>query len=177
MKIPALLPMILLSIALPVFAGIISVRLDVDPRSKSKGNPTAPGKPPSEKTQEQSLMIKLFNTSTESIGDLTVKYWFFARDIKGHGSTVFKQGESRTSLEKNERKTVESETVTTKYTDAYTKFEASGPNKTQKATRVPAVGQKLTGYAVQVLNGGKVISEYYSDNSYKQMVAGTAPAK
>ncbi len=167
----------------PLHAAIGPVRMEIEQHSATKQPKATPGHPPvGQKTQHRSLTIKLSNVSADALGSLVVKYFFLGHDMKDHHIIVLKQGERKSSLAAHGRETVESEEATSAYTDAYTEV-AKGKGKSKgkgkgKATakKVEASGKKITGYAVQVLNGAKVEAEYYSEPSYKEKVKAAMPS-
>lgn len=162
-----------LAVALPLRAAVSPIHMDVEQTSKTEMKPKALW----DKTQVRSLTIRLTNNSVESFDGLVVKYWFFGRDVTGHEVKVLNQGERKSSLTPRGKDFVESETVSSSYVEAHS--EISGGKSKGKgggaAKRVPASGQKIMGYAVQVLQGGNVLAETYSEPSYKQRLA-EAPA-
>ena len=153
--------------------------MDVEQTSKtdSKGKASAKGAPGGEKVQSRALTIKLLNNSGESFENLVVKYWFFGHDMKAHDATVLKNGERKASIGPRGRETVESEAVSSTYVEAHTEAAKGKGGKGGKATKVPASGEKIVGYAVQVLNGDKILAETYSEASYKQKLSGAAKTK
>ena len=164
-------------------AAIGPVRMEIEQHSATKLPKATPGRPPvGEKTQHRSLTIKLSNRSDVAIGSLVVKYFFLGHDMKDHNITVLRQGERKSSLAARGKETVESEEVTSAYTDAHTeaakgKGKGTATGKGRATTKkVQASGKKITGYAVLVLNGAKVEAEYYSEPSYKEKVKAAVPS-
>ena len=175
MKILPVLSCLLLSFAIPAHAEVSPIHMDVEQTQKTepKGKATTKGgPPPSEKVQSRSLAIRLLNNSNESFDGLVVKYWFFGHEMTGHEIKALKNGERKASLGPRGKETVESAPESSTYVEAHTE---AGKGKGAKATKVPASGEKITGYAVQVLNGEKIMAEYYSEPSLKQKLA--EPAK
>ncbi len=160
-------------------AAIGPVRMEIEQHSGTKLPKAKPGQSAQGgKTQHRSLTIKLSNTSGDAISSLVVKYFFLGHDMKDHNITVLKQGERKSSLAARGKETVESEEVTSAYTDAHTEVAKGKGRGKGKATakKVGASGKKITGYAVQVLNGAKVEAEFYSEASYKAKVKAAAPS-
>ena len=179
MKLAALVLALAAIFHASLHAAIGPVRMEIEQHSATKLPKATPGHPPvGEKTQHRSLTIKLSNVSEDALSSLVVKYFFLGHDMKDHNITVLKQGERKSSLAAHGRETVESEEVTSAYTDAHTEA-AKGKGKGKgKATarKVEASGKKITGYAVQVLNGAKVEAEFYSEPSYKAKVKAAVPS-
>jgi len=174
MKLVPILASLLVSLSFSARAQTSPIHMDIEAKQKteSDGKPT-PGKPPQPgKKQVRSLTIRLTNNSTENFDSLVVKYWFLGHALPSHDLKVLKTGERKSSVGPRGKETVESEVVASSYSDA-----APGKGKGQPPT--PASGEKITGYAVQVLGGEKVLSEYYSELSYKQKIAdaGKQPAE
>jgi hypothetical protein len=180
MKAPSFALALLALLIAPLGAAISPIRMDIEQHSATKQPQSKGGKPSNgPKTQTRSLTIKLANNSADSFDRLLVKYWFLGHDMKGHDITVLQQGDRKSSLEPRAREIVDSEVVTSVYTDAHvevSKGKSKGGKGRSSAKKVPASGKKITGYAVQVLNGGKVEAEYYSEPSYKQIVQASAPS-
>jgi hypothetical protein len=161
-----------LGIALPLCADVSPIHMDVEQKSKTEMKP----KTIWDKTQVRSLTIALTNNSNESFDGLVVKYWFFGRDAKGQDVKVMTHGERKSSLGPRGKDVVESETVSSSYVEAHTEVSRGKSRGRSQGTskRVPASGNKIMGYAVQVLQGDRVLAETYSEPSYKQRLgAGT----
>ena len=173
MKFLSTLTALLLSFTITARSEVSPIHMDVEQTSKteSKGKAPAKGAPPSDKTQSRELSIRLANNSNDTFDNLVVKYWFFGHDMKAHDAKVLKNGERKATLGPRGRETVESESVTSSYVEAH---NVAGKGKGAKATRVPASGEKIVGYAVQVLNGEKILAEFYSESSYKAKLGGAA---
>ena len=183
MKFLQILSSIVLTTSLAAFAEVSPIHMDVEQTSKTDAKGKAPmkGAPPSDKVQTRALNIKLVNNSNESFDNLVVKYWFFGRDMKEHEARVLKNGERKATLGPRGRETVESETVTSNYVEAHnqtSKSSGKGAGKgAAKITKVAASGEKIVGFAVQVLNGTKVVAEEYSEDSYKLKLGGAPKGK
>jgi hypothetical protein len=162
-----------LAIALPLRAAVSPIHMAVEQSTKTEMKPKALW----DKTQVRSLTIRLTNNSAESFDGLVVKYWFFGRDVTGQEVKVLNHGERKSSLTPRGKDFVESETVSSSYVEAHSEISGAGSRGRGggAAKRVPASGQKILGYAVQVLQGGKVLAETYNEPSYKQRLA-EAPA-
>jgi hypothetical protein len=163
-------------------ADVSPIRLDIEQTGKTKAASVRLGKPdPSHgsKTQIRALTIRLSNGSSESFDNLIVKYWFLGHSMKGHDITVLKSGQRKSALSPHGGDVVESESVASTYVEQHSevsKSKGSSRGRSRKGTRskvskVPASGEKLVGYAVQVLDGGKVVADFYSEESYRDIVA------
>lgn len=185
MNIPGILVTLCFASIVAADAAVSPIRIEVEQVSKTelKGAKGGSGKggarpdPRGEKTQHRELKIKLTNNSNDSFSDLLVKYWFFSRSMKGKSNEidVFKQGERKASLGPRGKEIVESEQVTSSYVEEHNKVSGGsqgGKGGAPKATKVPASGEKITGYAVKVMNGADVVAEYYSEDSLKKKLSG-----
>jgi hypothetical protein len=170
MKLLSLVLGIFVATAMSLHAEISPIRIQVEHLSKSE----AKGKTRSEKTQVRSLRIRLDNGSNESFDGLVVKYWFFGRDVKARETKLITAGERKSSLAPRGKDIVESEPVSSSYVEEHYEVAKSKGGRGGKPTKVPASGEKITGYAVRVMNGDKVVAEYYSEPSYKAQVEATA---
>ena len=165
----------LMSLVFPVAAQVSPIRLDVKQVVKNESS----GKTNDNKKQVRSLTIDLQNNSQESFENLVVKYWFFARDMKSNDTSILTKGERKSMLQARGRDSVESETASSSYVTEHSevsrnsgKGKNGGNNKGNsiKVTKVQASGKKITGYAVKVMDGDKVMAEYYSEPSLKAKV-------
>ena len=182
MNTPKILSTLSFASLVAAHAAVSPIHMDVEQVSKTetKGSKGGGGKgaarpdPMGEKTQHKELKIKLANNSNDSFSSLVVKYWFFGRDMKGHEIDVMKQGERKCSLGPRATEVVESEQVTSSYVEEHNKPAQAGGKggAAPKATKVPASGQKLTGYVVKVLNEGNVVAEFYSEDGLKKKLSG-----
>jgi hypothetical protein len=170
MKSLALLLSLLAATTFSLSAQVSPIRMTVEQVSKSETK----GKTGSEKTQVRSLNIRLENNSNESFDDMQVKYWFFGRDMKSRDVTVINTGERKSSLAPRAKEIVESESVSSSYVEEHYEVAKGKGGKGGKPTKVPASGAKIMGYAVRLMKDGKVLSEYYSEPSYKERVNATA---
>jgi hypothetical protein len=161
MKLPSLLLAVLSATALFVRAEVSPVRMTVELISKSE---TKDKKKIHDKTQIRSLKVQLDNNSAQAFDGLVVKYWFLGHAAADHANKVLAEGERKSSLTPRGREIVESEVVSKSFVEAHS--EAKG----KTSTKVPASGEKITGYAVRVLKEGKVLAETYSEPSFKDLI-------
>ena len=155
------------------FAQISPVRLDVLQKQKtdSKGAGNA------SKTQIRSLEISLQNLSRQDCPNLEVHYWFFAKGIKDGDIEVFKKGERKASLAAGQKEVIESEQVNSSYTEDHFQVEKSKgkgkggnskSNSSPKVKKVEGSGDRIVGYGVRVMDGGKVLTEFFSPQGLKE---------
>ncbi len=156
MKLPSLLLVIFSAATLSLHAQVSPIRIAVEQVSKTETK----DKTGRDKTQIRSLKISLNNNSAETFESLMVKYWFLGRDVKDPATKVVAEGERKSALTPRGKDLVESESVSKRYVEAHS----------DKGKKVPASGEKISGYAVRVLKDGKVLAEYYSEPSYKTLL-------
>ncbi len=155
------------------FAQISPVRLDVLQKQKtdSKGAGNA------SKTQIRSLEISLQNLSRQDCPNLQIHYWFFAKGIKDGDIEVFKKGERKASLAAGQKEVIESEQVNSSYTEDHFQVEKSKgkgnggnsrSNSSPKVKKVEGSGDRIVGYGVRVMDGGKVLTEFFSPQGLKE---------
>jgi hypothetical protein len=186
MKLPALALLFLGFLALhapAAIAPISRVNISVEQHSSSKLPKATPGHPPvSNIAQHRSLTIRLTNMTGDAIDGIVVKYFFIGHDVKDHKLKVLQHGERKATLAPRKTEAVESEEAVNTYTEAHSELSKSkGGSKGKskggaKATKVPASGQKVVGYAVQVFVGSKLETEEYSSSGYKQIVGESTPS-
>jgi hypothetical protein len=179
MKLLRLLALTVLAAA-PVHAGLSPVSVRVDQVSKTESN----DKDPKIKTQVRSLRITLENNSNTPAETLQVKYWIISRDMKSDDLEIFDQGEKKASLSPRAKVEMETSPARTTYGDDHFKLvrntkKGHGQSKNSnpfKVQKVGATGDKITGYAVQVFDGGKLVAEQYSDAGLKDDLGGMTSA-
>jgi len=178
MKLPALALLFLGFLALhapAAIAPISRVNISVEQHSSSKLPKATPGHPPvSNIAQHRSLTIRLTNMTGDAIDGIVVKYFFIGHDVKDHKLKVLQHGERKATLAPRKTEAVESEEAVNTYTEAHSELSKSKGGA--KATKVPASGQKVVGYAVQVFVGSKLETEEYSSSGYKQIVGESTPS-
>ncbi len=158
-------------LAFPAQAQLSALRLDVRQHSKTDST----GKTNDTKKQSRSLTIALQNTSKEPMDGLVVKYWFFVREMKSKDIKILKKGERKSSIAPGAKDEVESENATSTYTEKHVEVTAArgargargGSNQMPTIKKIEASGGKLAGYAVRVVQGTKIVAEYYSEPSLK----------
>ncbi len=170
MKTPILLVIVASLFTSLLHAEPSPVRMSIEQSSKME---VKDKKKPHDKTQVRSLKIRLDNNSTAAFDSLVVKYWFFGRSAGEHANKQLVVGERKAALNARGTETVESEVVSKSFA------EESYDAKSKK--KIPASGDKISGYAVRVLAGDKVLAETLSEPSYKELIdkpgaAAPAPA-
>ena len=161
------------SAALPSFAQISPVRLDVLQKQKTESK----GAGNASKTQIRSLEISLQNLSRQDCPNLEIHYWFFAKGIKDGDIEVFKKGERKASLAPGKKEVIESELIRSSYTEDHFQVEKSKSkgkgssgksNSSPKVKKVEGSGDRIVGYGVRVMDGGKVLTEFFSPQGLKE---------
>jgi len=178
MKLPAIVAAIFTATAFTAHAQLGPVHLTVEQVSKTTDTkPPAKGQPSHEKSQTRSLKIQVDNNSKEAFDGLVIKYWFLGHSMTEHGTKVLVEGERKATVAAHGREMVESEVVTKQYVEAHNAPAAAGKGKPAgKVGKVPASGEKIMGYAVRAVKDGKVLAEYMSDVSYKEIIDKTGAA-
>lgn len=159
------------SAALTSFAQISPIRMDVLQKQKTESK----GAGKASKTQIRSLEISLQNLSRQEHPNLQVHYWFFAKGIKDGDIDVFKKGERKASLAAGEKQVIESEQVNSSYTEDHFAMEKGkgkgGGGKSgssSRAKKVEGSGDRIVGYGVRVMDGDKVLTEFFSPQGLKE---------
>jgi hypothetical protein len=150
-------------------ASALSLRVTQESKLDSKG-----------KTNDTKSQTRTLDMTLTSLENGTVKaevhYWFFSRNMKSGKERILKHGIKTAMLECNTPTKVQSEVVTSDYIEEHVEVEKAkggkggGKGKGSKITskKVSASGDRITGYAVQVVVGTVVAADYYSAPSYKQ---------
>jgi len=155
---------VLFAISSIVHAQTPSVSLRVEQETKQSEPPGA--KDHYTKTQKRTLKVFLTNSSkTET--NVKIKYTFFGHAINSHETTAIDQGEKDATLKPSDTQEVDTPTSSQTY------VEEHYPPKSK--VKVPASGNKLTGYGVQVFVDDKLMGESYEPLSMKDLM-GKAPA-
>jgi len=112
-------------------------------------------------TQKRFLQIHLTNGGSED-QPVTVKYYFFGRDIGGKETMVLRDGKLDVTVKSHWTETVKSEPASEVVTKAVR----------GKTGTTPAKGKRIVGYGVRVLQNGNVLTDYFSEPSLKDNVGG-----
>jgi hypothetical protein len=150
----------------------VSVRVEQQTKQDEPGfysiqtGRTVPGKYHFEKTQKRTLKIFLTSSAKE---DTTVKinYTYFGHASGGHEVVPIDQGEKAATLKPGVTQEVDAPTSTQTYMEEHDVGRGS-------SVKIPASGNKLTGYGVQVFVGDKLMGENYEPPSMKDLM-GKAP--
>jgi hypothetical protein len=163
-----LLVLIALNCSVRVYAGAISLSVEQKSEVESKG------KTNDNKTQSRTLKISMSNLGREEV-NVSVRYFFFAREMKTGEESVMKRGSKIAALPANSEVKIESETVTSSFVEEHSEIEkgkgGKGKKNNSKLKKVAASGNRITGYAVQVVQGNAVVASYYSSPSIEQKLA------
>ena len=126
-----------------------------------------------DETQKKSLHVTLTNSSAQDLS-VKMKYYIFAKDIKGKDVVVLKDGEQDTTVKAHATETVNTPEITAKSNEKHLQGAAlaSRGHAAKTGKEVEAGGQKIVGYGVQIIQGGKVITDYFSEPSLKANVGG-----
>ncbi len=120
-------------------------------------------------TETAKLVITLRNVSREPVS-ADVKWYFISR-VGGDGpstTSLAKEGSKTVEVPASGNAEVQSEGITTTYTDAFSP---------QKGKREKAHGEKVIGWGVKAMVGDQVAGEQYSSDSAKQMINNPADAE
>lgn len=126
--------------------------------------------------QEKALKVSIHNASSKPEAGLTVRYWFISRDMKTLKPALLDGGESTAELKPNAVSVVVSDPVKASYTQRQTFMPKAGGGAAGGGAKAPAPkpveagGTKVVGTGAQVIKGGKVVAEYFSEAAYKQLV-------
>jgi len=164
MKIPSLVLSIVSALTLATHAEVSPIQMSVEVSNKTVSQP----KDPHDKTQTRSLKISLDNNSTQTFDGLVVKYWFVGHTEGSHEAKILKEGERKSSLNPRGKDVVESEVASSHFVEEH--YQVAKGGKGGKPAKVPASGEKMTGYAVRVMKDTKVLAEYYSEPSVKEVI-------
>ena len=159
MKIPALILSVVSALTLSLRAEISPIRMTVEQTNKTE---VKDKKNTHDKTQIRSLKIQLDNGSAQAFDGLVVKYWFLGHAVSDRTIKPIAEGERKSAITPRGKDLVESEVVSKHFTEEH--YDA------KKKAKVPATGEKIVGYAVRVMQGDKVLAEYYSEPAYKTLI-------
>ena len=115
------------------------------------------------KIQKRTLKVFLTNSSKEET-TVKIKYTYFGHPMSGHEVGPLDQGEKEDTLKPSETKEVDTPTSNQTYTE-----EHYPPGRGIKV-KIPASGNKLVGYGVQVFVGDKLMGESYEPLSMKEIM-------
>jgi len=121
---------------------------------------------------EKALNVTVRNSSSKPEANLTVRYWYFGRDMKTMKVDVVGGGEATVNLKPNGLEQISGSGIKSSYTQKSPFLTKAGPPKPGAAPAKPQEGgeMKIAGYGVQVIKEGKVISENFLEASHKAVV-------
>jgi hypothetical protein len=127
-------------------------------------------------TQRRSLKVHLSNSSGQDFTGLRVKYYYFTKDVKDRDVVMKETGEKTADVPARKTEIVETPVIKATFTDAHSSGgggnKGNNRNDRNQSKRVPASGEKVVGYGVQLYQGDKMLTEYFSQPSLKTMVGG-----
>ena len=153
----------LLFLTTAAFAGPQKVMLQVHVESERGSKDSSDSKSPDE-SRSRWLIVRVTNPSPQKMEGLTLKWTFYADDLKrGHDEVIVqKSGDQSFSIEPSGRSTdVTTPKVLFEWTPQHSVRSGSGRRVSYK--KVDETGHRYHGYAVQVLQGGEVIAEASND--------------
>ncbi len=126
-----------------------------------------------DESQKKSLKVYVTNGGAQD-ASVKVKYYIFAKDIKGKDTIVFKDGELPATVKSHATETVLTPEVVAKSVEQHRQGNTLGGNGrfAHAGKEVQASGDKIVGYGVQVRQDGKVVADYFSEPSLKTNVGG-----
>jgi hypothetical protein len=153
-----------------LFALLLTARAEVSPFSVRVEQVATTDTDKFKKTQEKKLKIIVSNNSSAD-ANLIVKYFFFGHGAKDHDTEILDKGDKAASVKSHATEIVETPKASATFNEAhYEKKGGGGGGGGGGGKKIEASGNKLTGYGVQVLNGGTVVAEYFSEPSLKAAV-------
>lgn len=136
------------------------------------------GSTASEHNQTKQLAITVSSVSRPAPTGLSAKWYFFGRDEKSDRVRLLRSGETKLDLAAGAQ-TVKSDELINDYTPEHSVVSRSRGGRggigrsggRASVKKVAGEGDKLIGYGVQVLQGGKVVAETFDPPSLKQDVS------
>jgi len=149
--------------ALLAFSSIVHAQSAVSVRveQETKQSEPAGAKDHFTKTQKRTLKVFLTNSSKEET-TVKIKYVYFGHAASSHEVGPVDQGEKEATIKPSDTQEVDTPTSTQTY------VEEHYPAKSK--IKVPASGNKLTGYGVQIFVGDKLMTQSYEPPSMKDLM-------
>ena len=147
-----------------VHAQISTVSFRVEQETKQEEPPGA--KDHYTKTQKRTLKVYLTSSSKVDT-NVKIKFTFFGHPIASHEVGPIDGGEKEATLKPSVEQEVDTPTTSQTYTEEHYPLKSK--------VKVPASGNKLTGFGVQVFVDEKLMGESYEPLSMKDLM-GKAPA-
>ena len=139
------------------------------------------GQPAAKNAQpEKALSITVRNTSNKPETGLTVRYWYFGRNMKTNKQDTIGGGESPVSLKPNGSEVLTGAGVQGNYVPQMFLNKPAAPAAAPKPGDAAGAGPiKVSGYGVQVIRESKVTAEYFTEPGFKTQVGseGNQPGK
>ena len=125
--------------------------------------------PKSGKTEiiEYRLQLNLTNHFKSDTGPIKVRVIFNSRDLATGRNGIEQISTTDISIRSRGNVEIFSDPVTFKFTPEHSKPLPPGRHRALRSKRIPASGQKYTGYSVQVFRGNKVIGEKLSAERFR----------
>lgn len=111
----------------------------------------------STKVSKRILKIQIENRDQAPIKDLDVHWMMIARDVNSRKLSIAAQGHSKVSLDRVERREIESRTAS--FTEKEGVVKRTGKGKNKRTTAGPDTGTRYGGYLVQVRHQGKMVAQ------------------
>lgn len=115
-------------------------------------------------TQIKSLQVTLINPSQQTLTDLTIAYYLFARDVRTKEIVLVKKGEKTVTVKPLGKEIVNTDETVLTSQNTYSRTVGGRTETT------PATGQKFYGYGVQALAGQKVLAEVFDPPELKASI-------
>ncbi len=115
-------------------------------------------------TQTKSLQVTLVNPSQQTLADLTVAYYLFARDVQEKEIVLVKKGQKTVTVKPLGKEIVKTDETVLVSQNSHSRTVGGRTETT------PASGQKFYGYGVQVLAGQKLLAEAFDPPELKASI-------
>jgi len=109
------------------------------------------------KTSKRILKITIENRDHSAIKGLDVHWMMIARDVKSRKLSIAAEGRIPVSLDRIERKQIESGIAS--FTEKEGAVKRSGKGKNKRVSAGPDTGTRYGGYLVQVRHQGKIVAQ------------------
>ena len=146
----------------PAQLGPISIKVTVEGDKDQKGQSLIQGK---------RLLIDLANRSFKDYTNLTVKYFFFDKDLKTKELEIAKAGENQLDMPRNNTQQIKTDRVALEQILPHMERQ----HGSYQTISVPATGKKHMGYGVQVFHEEKVISKLFDPSDLEKDFAKMPP--
>jgi hypothetical protein len=124
------------------------------------------------KTQKRTLKVFLTSSSKED-ANVKIKYTYFGHPEGGHDTVAVSQGDKDVTLKPSVTQEEDVPTASVTYVEEH--YPPAKPGSAAKV--IPASGNKLTGYGVQIFEGDKLVGESYEPLSMKEEMNKAPAAK